>query len=215
MTGKAKITLILQYFEQNQPSVGSELHYRNAYELLVSTMLAAQCTDKRINMVTPVLFAQYPTPQAMSEASVENILSYIHSVSYPNSKAAHLSAASKMIVEKFGGQVPQTMEELIQLPGVGRKTANVILAFAFNRPAMPVDTHVFRVSKRLGIVMEAKTPSDVEKQLVKLIPEVVLSKAHHWLLLHGRYVCTARKPHCNKCPFTSLCDFYLAEKTNF
>lgn len=208
MTKKAKITSILQYFKKNQPDVASELHYRNAYELLIATMLSAQCTDRRVNMVTPLLFAQYPAPGDMARASVDSLLKLIHSISYPNSKAAHLIATGKMIVEKFDGQVPKTMEELIQLPGVGRKTANVLLAFAFNLPAMPVDTHVFRVSNRLGIVNKAKTPTDVEKQLKKLIPETMLTKAHHWLLLHGRHVCTARRPHCNECPFTDLCDFY-------
>lgn len=215
MTEKAKITSILQYFEKNKPEVASELNYRNAYELLVATMLAAQCTDRRINLVTPPLFVQYPDPKALSEASVEDLLSHIHSVSYPNSKATHLIAASKMIVEKFGGRVPQTLEELLQLPGVGRKTANVLLAFAFNRPAMPVDTHVFRVSNRLGIVKQAKTPADVERQLMELIPEAILTKAHHWLLLHGRYVCTARKPHCEECPFSRLCDYYRTENPVF
>ena len=169
-------------------------------------MLAAQCTDKRVNMVTPALFEAYPTPLEMSKASVEEILSFVKSVSYPNSKAAHLSAMSKMLVSDFGGEVPCTMDELTRLPGVGRKTANVVLAFAFGQAAMPVDTHVFRVAHRLGLVKNAPTPDAVEKQLVKLFPTEYISRAHHWLLLHGRYICTARKPHCEECPIREACE---------
>lgn len=206
---KDKFRFIVDYFEAQQPDVQSELQYTNAYQLLVATMLAAQCTDKRVNMVTPALFAAYPTPSAMAQATVEEILSFVKSVSYPNSKAAHLSAMSKMLVAEFSGEVPATMEELTRLPGVGRKTANVVLAFAFGQAAMPVDTHVFRVSHRLGLVKDAPTPDAVEKQLVAHFPKTFISKAHHWLLLHGRYVCTARKPHCEACPLTEICDSFV------
>lgn len=206
---KDKFRFIVDYFEVQQPDVQSELQYTNAYQLLVATMLAAQCTDKRVNMVTPALFEAYPTPLAMSQAGVEEILTFVKSVSYPNSKAAHLSAMSKMLVAEFGGEVPATMESLTRLPGVGRKTANVVLAFAFGQAAMPVDTHVFRVSHRLGLVKGAPTPEAVEKQLVAHFPKAFISKAHHWLLLHGRYVCTARKPHCEACPLTEICDSYV------
>lgn len=203
-----KYNIILAYFQKNKPDVASELHFQDAFQLLVATMLAAQCTDKRINTVTPALFSHFPTPEAMSKATVPELLGYIKSVSYPNSKAQHLSEMSRMLVNHFEGKVPHTMEELIQLPGVGRKTANVVLAFAFQKPSMPVDTHVFRVSNRLGIVKNATTPLEVEKQLIANIPVQFISIAHHWLLLHGRYVCTARKPHCEECPFPEYCDYY-------
>ena len=203
---KDKIKFIVDYFEEHQPDVQSELHYASAYQLLVATMLAAQCTDKRVNMVTPALFEAYPTPAALSQATEEEILTFIKSVSYPNSKAAHLSAMAKMLVADFDGEVPGTMEGLTRLPGVGRKTANVVLAFAFGQAAMPVDTHVFRVAHRLGLVHDAPTPEAVEKQLVAQFPQEFVSKAHHWLLLHGRYICTARKAHCETCPLTGICD---------
>ena len=203
---KDKIKFIVDYFEEHQPDVQSELHYASAYQLLVATMLAAQCTDKRVNMVTPALFEAYPTPAALSQATEEEILTSIKSVSYPNSKAARVSAMAKMLVAEFDGEVPGTMEGLTRLPGVGRKTANVVLAFAFGQAAMPVDTHVFRVAHRLGLVHDAPTPEAVEKQLVAQFPEEFISKAHHWLLLHGRYICTARKAHCETCPLTEICD---------
>lgn len=201
-----KISFIVDYFSATQPDVKSELNYVNAYQLLVATILAAQCTDKRVNMVTPALFAAYPTPSDMAKASVEEILQYVKSVSYPNSKAAHLAAMSQMLVSDFNGEVPNTMGNLTKLPGVGRKTANVVLAFAFGQAAMPVDTHVFRVSHRLGLVKDAPTPEAVEKQLVTQFPAEHISNAHHWLLLHGRYVCTARNPKCQDCPLTSICE---------
>jgi len=212
MRKKEQINYLIDYFLKNQPDVQSELHYDNPYQLLVSTMLAAQCTDKRVNMVTPALFEAYPTPLAMSKASEAEILSFVKSVSYPNSKSAHLLAMSQMLVRDFGGEVPQTMEELTRLPGVGRKTANVVLAFAFNQAAMPVDTHVFRVAHRLGLVKDAPTPDAVEKQLVKLFPTEYISRAHHWLLLHGRYICTARKPHCEECPIREACTEIMGER---
>ena len=208
MTLPDKYRFIVSYFEEHQPDVASELHFQNAYQLLVATMLAAQCTDKRVNMVTPALFAAYPTPAAMAKAEASDLLPYISSVSYPNSKADHLAKMSRTLVERFGGEVPATMEELTQLAGVGRKTANVVLAFAFNQAAMPVDTHVFRVATRLGLVKNAPTPEAVEKQLVAHFPKEFISKAHHWLLLHGRYICTARKPKCGECPLTDICKEY-------
>ena len=204
---KDKYTFIVEYFSKTQPDVASELNYGSTYELLVATMLAAQCTDKRVNMVTPALFAAYPTVSELAKATEEDILSYVKSVSYPNSKTRHLLQMAQMVVMDFGGEIPCNIDDLTKLPGVGRKTANVVLAFAFEQAAMPVDTHVFRVSHRLGLVPEsAKTPEAVEKELVKNFPEEYISRAHHWLLLHGRYVCTARKPHCEGCPLTGICD---------
>ena len=202
-----KYKFIVEYFSKTQPDVASELIYSSAYELLVATMLAAQCTDKRVNMVTPALFASYPTPAELAKATEEEVLTYIKSVSYPNSKARHLVAMAQKVVSDFNGEIPDTMEGLTSLPGVGRKTANVVLAFAFDQAAMPVDTHVFRVSHRLGLVPDsAKTPDTVEKELVKNVPKEYISRAHHWLLLHGRYVCTARKPHCEECALAGICD---------
>ena len=205
-----KIEFLINYFEKAMPDAESELHYTNAYELLVATMLAAQCTDKRVNMVTPSLFKSFPTVVELSQTTEDELLTYIKSVSYPNSKAKHIVAMARMVVEDFNSQIPDTIEGLTKLPGVGRKTANVVLAFAFNKPAMPVDTHVFRVSHRLGLVPEsATTPELVEKKLVKLFPEEYISRAHHWLLLHGRYVCTSRKPKCSDCALTDVCSFYV------
>ena len=202
-----KYKFIVDYFSEAQPDVESELNYNSPYELLVATMLAAQCTDKRVNMVTPALFAAYPTPSDLARATEEEVLTYVKSVSYPNSKAKHLVQMAQMAVSDFGGEIPGTMEELTKLPGVGRKTANVVLAFAFDQAAMPVDTHVFRISHRLGLVPEsAKTPDAVEKELVKHFPKEYISRAHHWLLLHGRYVCTARKPHCEECALAGICE---------
>jgi endonuclease-3 len=202
-----KYSFIVDFFSKTQPDVSSELNFGNAYELLVATMLAAQCTDKRVNMVTPALFAAYPTVSDLAKATEEEILSYIKSVSYPNSKTRHLQQMAQMVVQDFGCEIPCDMDSLTRLPGVGRKTANVVLAFAFAQAAMPVDTHVFRVSHRLGLVPEsANTPEKVEKELVKHFPKEYISRAHHWLLLHGRYVCTARKPHCEKCDLACICD---------
>lgn len=202
-----KYKFIVEYFSEAQPDVASELHFASAYELLVATMLAAQCTDKRVNLVTPALFAAYPTAAELAKATEEEVLAYIKSVSYPNSKSKHLVEMARMVVKEFGGEIPCTMDDLTKLPGVGRKTANVVLAFAFDQAAMPVDTHVFRVSHRLGLVPEsAKTPEAVEKELVKNFPKEYISRAHHWLLLHGRYICTARKPHCEECALATVCD---------
>lgn len=197
---------VLSYFESTMDATETELHFSNPFELLVAVVLSAQCTDKRINQVTPTLFADYPCPEAMALATPEVIYSYIRSVSYPNNKAKHLVGLSKMLVEKFHGEVPSTLEELTQLPGVGRKTANVIQAVAFGKAALAVDTHVFRVSHRLGLVPSTcKTPYSVEVELKKHIPEHLVASSHYWLLLHGRYTCLARKPKCAQCGLRDVC----------
>lgn len=188
------------------PQVTTELDFGSVFQLLVATMLSAQCTDKRVNMVTPELFRHYPDAKTMAQAEADDVLQYISSVSYPNAKAKHLVEMARMVMSDFAGEVPQTMDDLQRLPGVGRKTANVIQAVAYGKGAMPVDTHVFRVSHRLGLVSEkANTPLKVEMELRKNIAEDVLADAHHWLLLHGRYVCQSRKPKCEMCPFTTFC----------
>lgn len=203
-----KYNKILDWFSENMPVAESELNYTNPFELLVAVVLSAQCTDKRVNQVTPALFEAFPTAEEMSKASLEEILHYISSVSYPNNKAKHLLGLSKVLVEKYSGVVPASQDELQTLPGVGRKTANVVMAVAFDKPAMPVDTHVFRVSHRLGLVPKtATTPLAVEKKLVKNIPHEILGLAHHWLLLHGRYVCKALKPDCENCGLHLYCSF--------
>lgn len=197
---------ILKYFRETSPHVTTELEFGSEFQLLVATVLSAQCTDRRVNQVTPALFLDYPDAGRMAEAEPEEILAYIRSISYPNSKARHLVELSRAIMERFGGTVPSTLDELVSLPGVGRKTANVMLAVAFSRAAMPVDTHVYRVSHRLGLVPKsAVTPLAVERSLTSSIPESLRADAHHWLLLHGRYVCTSRAPHCDKCPFIGFC----------
>ena len=197
---------VLRYFGEVSPHVTTELEFGSVFQLLVATVLSAQCTDKMVNQVTPELFRYYPDAAAMAEAEPEEVLSFISSISYPNSKAKHLVELSQAIMEKFGGKVPSTLDDLTSLPGVGRKTANVMLAVAFSKAAMPVDTHVYRVSHRLGLVPKAAdTPLAVEWSLMKNIPNELLADAHHWLLLHGRYVCTSRKPHCGKCPFKGFC----------
>ena len=207
MTIKERYQGILEYFQKEQPNPETELQHHDPFELLVAVMLSAQCTDKRVNMVTPALFAAYPTPQAMAAANVEDILQYVKSVSYPNSKAAHLLAMSQKLVDEFEGKVPDNMKDLTSLPGVGRKTANVILGIVFGKATIPVDTHVFRVSHRLGL-SQGKTPNDVEKDLSRHIPAELRFKAHHWILLHGRYVCKAIKPDCLNCGIQHYCKQY-------
>ena len=197
---------ILNYFRQEMPDVQSELEFGSIFQLLVAVILSAQCTDKRINQVTPELFRHLPDAKAMARVEPEDVLEYIKSVSYPNAKAEHLVKMARMLVEKHDGEVPSDMNQLLDLPGVGRKTANVIQAVAFGKSTMAVDTHVFRVSHRLGLVSKkADTPFKVEQELVKHIPAEEIPRAHHWLLLHGRYVCTSRKPHCEKCDLSSVC----------
>lgn len=208
LTKEERYRGVLDYFEREHPTAETELHYRNPYELLVAVVLSAQCTDKRVNMVTPALFERFPNPQSLAEADDTIIFPYIRSVSYPNNKAKHLAGLGKMLVEEFGGEVPATQEALQKLPGVGRKTANVIASVIYDIPAMAVDTHVFRVSARIGLTWRAKTPLEAEKQLMAHIPEHLVNRAHHWLILHGRYLCLARKPQCSQCPLTSWCRHY-------
>lgn len=206
MTKKELYTRVLSYFRELHPEVTTELEFGSVFQLLVAVVLSAQCTDKRVNQVTPELFAHYPDARTMAEADEAEIYEYVKSVSYPNAKARHLVELSRMLVDEFGGEVPNDFDALLRLPGVGRKTANVMQAVAFGQSAMPVDTHVYRVSHRLGLVPStADTPLKVEKMLIKHIPADDLARAHHWLLLHGRYVCTSRKPHCDKCELSNIC----------
>ena len=206
MTRKERYAKILAYFAQQMPVVTTELEFGSVFQLLVAVILSAQCTDKRINQVTPALFGRFPDARSMAAAEVDEVYEYIKSVSYPNAKALHLVEMARRLVESYDGEVPMDMNALLELPGVGRKTANVIQAVAFGRATMAVDTHVFRVSHRLGLVPKtADTPYKVEKELVKNIPDDMIPRAHHWLLLHGRYVCTSRKPHCEKCMLSPLC----------
>lgn len=208
MTQKERYRGVLEWFSGHLGLSETELHYRNPYELLVAVILSAQCTDKRVNMTTPAIFERFPDPASMAAGSVEEIYELIKSISYPNNKARNLHGMAVKLAADFGGVVPEDMELLQSLPGVGRKTANVIMAVAFNRPAMPVDTHVFRVTNRIGLVNNTKTPLETEKQLVQNIPAAVLSTAHHWFILHGRYVCTARKPKCTECGIQSWCKYF-------
>ena len=206
---KERYDRVLAWFEKNMPVAESELNFENEYQLLVAVMLSAQCTDKRVNQVTPALFTAYPTIADLAESNAENVLKYIRSVSYPNSKAEHLVQMAKRVVEVYGGEIPGTREDLQTLAGVGRKTANVVLAVWWNQPTMAVDTHIFRVAERIGLTTKARSPLDSEKQLVKYIPEDVIPKAHHWLLLHGRYTCQARSPKCEKCGLKEWCRYFF------
>ncbi|MCM1163742.1 MAG: endonuclease III [Muribaculaceae bacterium] len=208
MTVKERYRRVLEWFGQAMPVAETELHYDSPFHLLVAVILSAQCTDKRVNMVTPALFEAFPTPQSMAAATVEDIFPYIKSVSYPNNKARSLAGMARRLVEEFGGEVPSDIDQLMSLPGVGRKTANVILAVVFDRAAMAVDTHVFRVSERIGLTTGSKTPLSTEKTLTRHIPEHLIPKAHHWLILHGRYVCKARRPDCLNCGLTSVCRYF-------
>lgn len=208
MTDKQRYQKVLAWFTENMPVAESELHYNNPFELLCAVMLSAQCTDKRVNMVTPALFAAYPTAEAMARASAEDVFQYVKSVSYPNAKAQHLVGMAQRLVEAYNGEVPSNIDDLQTLPGVGRKTANVVCAVIWNQPTMAVDTHIFRISERIGLTTNSKSPLETEKQLVKYIPAEVIPKAHHWLLLHGRYVCKARKPLCETCGLQSYCRYF-------
>lgn len=203
--------MVIDYFSKAMPLAETELHYGSPFQLLVAVVLSAQCTDKRVNMVTPALFDRFPTCDAMADADVEDILEYIKSVSYPNNKAKHLKGLAMMLRDEFGGEVPYELDDLVRLPGVGRKTANVVLSVVFNKAAMAVDTHVFRVSDRIGLTTGCKTHLATEKELVKNIPAALIPKAHHWLILHGRYVCTAKHPKCAGCGVKSFCRKYLGE----
>ena len=208
MTTKQRFAHILAWFEANMPVAESELNYRNPYELLVAVMLSAQCTDKRVNMVTPALFEAYPTPELLAKATSDEVFEYVKSVSYPRSKAEHLVAMAQRLVEVYHGEVPDTIEELQTMQGVGRKTANVVCAVIWNQPTMAVDTHIFRVSERIGLTTGSKNPLQTERQLVKHIPADIIPKAHHWLLLHGRYICQARKPKCEQCGLAPYCRYF-------
>ena len=214
MTLKQRYKGIIEWFQANMPQAQTELHYNSPYQLLVAVILSAQCTDKRINMVTPALFDAFPSPVEMAKATVNDIYNLIKSVSYPNNKAKNLHGMANMLVDVFNCQVPDTMEELIKLPGVGRKTANVILSVVFDQAAMAVDTHVFRVSERIGLTTNSKSPLETEKALMKNLPHEVVAKAHHWLILHGRYTCTARKPKCLECGIREYCRFYNQTKNS-
>lgn len=212
MTRQERFKAIIEYFERTMPIAETELHYTTPFELLVAVVLSAQCTDKRVNMVTPALFMEYPTAERMAKASVEEIFEYIRSISYPNNKAKHLVGLAEKLVHDYGGEVPQGRDELMTLPGVGRKTANVISSVIFDEPTMAVDTHVFRVSERIGLTTRSKTPLATEKVLVKYLPEDIIPKAHHWLILHGRYTCIARKPKCTACGLTEVCRYYQGKQ---
>ncbi|MBR5677513.1 MAG: endonuclease III [Paludibacteraceae bacterium] len=208
MTQKQRFEHIIRWFEANMPVAESELVFVNPFQCLVAVMLSAQCTDKRVNMVTPTLFAAYPTPESMAHATSDEVFELIKSVSYPRSKAEHLVQMAQRLVEVYEGQVPDNIDDLQTLQGVGRKTANVVCAVIWNQPTMAVDTHIFRVSERLGLTTNSKNPLQTEKQLVQYIPAAIIPKAHHWLLLHGRYVCVARKPKCAQCGLSEYCRFF-------
>ena len=208
MTRKERFQFVLDYFSKHNPDAETELLYDSPYQLLVAVILSAQCTDKRVNMTTPAIFERYPDPQSLAQASFEELFPLIRSISYPNNKTKHLIGMAGMLVDKFHGEVPLTVEELIQLPGVGRKTANVITSVVDNQPNMAVDTHVFRVSARLGLTVNAKTPLATEKQLLQYIPKDLVHIAHHWLILHGRYICVARTPKCEQCGLRPVCKYY-------
>ena len=209
MLKKQRFNAFISHFSSTMPLAETELHYENPFQLLMAVVLSAQCTDKRINMVTPALFRDFPTPAHLAASHFDELYPYIKSVSYPSNKTKHLLGLGKMLVDDFGGKIPETVPELIKLPGVGRKTANVITSVVWNQPNMAVDTHVFRVSRRLGLVpLTAKTPLEVERQLIKHIPKQYIHLAHHWLILHGRYVCLARKPKCEECSITHFCNYF-------
>ena len=203
---------IVDWFSKNMPVAESELHYKNPYQLLIAVILSAQCTDKRVNQITPALFEAFPTPEVLAVSTPEVVFEYIRSVSYPNNKSKHLVGMAQKLVSEFNSEVPSDVDELQKLPGVGRKTANVIASVVYNKPAMAVDTHVFRVSNRIGLTNNSKTPLETEKELVKHIPEHRIPKAHHWLILHGRYVCLARKPKCEECGIKQWCKYFFSKK---
>ena len=212
MQKKERFEKVIEWFRANVPVAESELHYANPYQLIVAVILSAQCTDRRVNLITPELLKRFPTPEKMAEVDSAEVFEYIRSCSYPNNKAKHLVGMAQKLVADYNGIVPDEVDELMKLPGVGRKTANVIASVIFNKPAMAVDTHVFRVAARIGLSINSKTPLDTEKQLVEYIPDEMIPIAHHWLILHGRYVCVARKPKCEACGLRPFCAFYAANK---
>jgi len=214
MTRKQRYQFVTDYFEKHTPEAETELIYDNPYQLLVSVILSAQCTDKRVNMTTPAIFEKYPDVNALSKTNFDELFPYIKSISYPNNKTKHLIGMARKVMEEFNGEIPMTVDELLQLPGVGRKTANVITSVIDKQPNMAVDTHVFRVSRRIGLVpATAATPLAVEKELIKNIPEELIHKAHHWLILHGRYICLARNPQCEHCGLTEVCKYFLLQNS--
>lgn len=208
MIKKERYRFVINYFLQNAPDAETELFFQTPFELLVAVILSAQCTDKRVNETTPAIFEKFPDAEQMSKASVEEMFALIKSISYPNNKSKHLIGMARMLMEDFGGRVPMTVDELVRLPGVGRKTANVITSVIDQQPNMAVDTHVFRVSARIGLTTAAKTPVATERQLIRFIPQHLVHKAHHWLILHGRYICVARRPKCSLCGIRPVCKFY-------
>ena len=207
MTKEERYQAIIDWFSRNVPVAETELDYRDPFQLLVAVILSAQCTDKRVNMVTPALYKAFPTAESLAAATPDEVYTYIKSVSYPNNKSKHLVGMAQTLVSKFGGKVPSEVDDLLKLPGVGRKTANVIASVVFDKPAMAVDTHVFRISNRLGLTENSKSPLETEKELVRHIPESLIAKAHHWLILHGRYICLARKPKCTECGLQPWCKY--------
>ena len=211
MTTKERYQGVIEWFRENMPTAQTELHYSNPYQLIVAVILSAQCTDKRVNIVTPALFEAFPTPDALAAATPDEVFPYIKSVTFPNNKTKSLIGMARRLVENFGGDVPSDIDSLVTLPGVGRKTANVIHSVVYAKPAMAVDTHVFRVSNRIGLTKDSPNPYATEKTLVKNIPEEFVATAHHWLILHGRYVCTARNPHCDECGITAYCRHFAAQ----
>jgi endonuclease-3 len=212
MTKKERYQFLIDYFQEHAPNAETELIYDNPFQLLVAVILSAQCTDKRINATTPSIFERYPDPETMSTATPEEMFKLIRSISYPNNKSKHLVGMAKMLMEEFNAEVPMKVDELVKLPGVGRKTANVITSVIDEQPNMAVDTHVFRVSARIGLTTAAKTPAAAEKQLIKHLPKEYVYKAHHWLILHGRYICTARNPKCEQCALSIICKFYNKQR---
>lgn len=211
MTKKQRFAYVIDWFLENAESSETELHYANNYQLLVAVILSAQCTDKRVNLISPHVFEAFPTPEVMAASSPDEVFEYIKSCSYPNNKAKNLVGMARKLVSDFNGEVPSTIDDLLTIPGVGRKTANVMLSVAFDLPAMAVDTHVFRVSNRIGLTDNSKSPLETERELVKYIPEKLLTRAHHWLILHGRYICIARKPKCGICGLRDWCKYYQRE----
>lgn len=211
MTKKQRFKKVMDWFLENAESSETELHYANNYQLLIAVILSAQCTDKRVNLISPRVFEAFPTPEVMAASSPDEVFEYIKSCSYPNNKAKNLVGMARKLVSDFNGEVPSTIDDLLTIPGVGRKTANVMLSVAFDLPAMAVDTHVFRVSNRIGLTDNSKSPLETERELVKYIPEKLLTRAHHWLILHGRYICIARKPKCGICGLRDWCKYYQRE----
>lgn len=211
MTTKQRYQQVIEWFKTAMPVAETELHYDTPFHLLLAVILSAQCTDKRVNLITPALFSRYPSPESLAVASFDEVYELIKSCSYPNNKARHLIGASKMLVEEFNSEIPADIDSLVKLPGVGRKTANVMLAVVFNKAAMAVDTHVFRVSERIGLTNNSKSPLETEKTLCKHIPDEIIPLAHHWLILHGRYVCKSRRPDCLNCGLTSVCKYFQQE----